>query len=46
MKQYTAPSLLLTFWSMDVITYSGGTQEFTENGTTDYAVDANPGWIQ
>lgn len=45
MKQYKALELKLTYWSMDVITYSGGTLAITENGTTDFVVDANPGWI-
>ena len=46
MKQYKTPELTLITWSMDVITYSGGTQSFTENGKTDFVVDANPGWIE
>ena len=45
MKHYETPKLNLTFWSADVITYSTGTKEITEDGMTDYVVNANPGWI-
>ena len=45
MKQSKTPELTLTFWSMDVITYSGSTVQFTENDRTDFVVDANPGWL-